>query len=435
MDLDEEHRPVRPAAAGSTTPRRAAVAALVGTTIEYFDFALYAVSATTLAKVFFVPGDEGAALLATFLVFAVPFLFRPLGGMVFGHLGDRFGRRGVLIASVVLMGCASGLIGLLPGYASIGLAAPFLLFVLRSVQAVSAGGELAGASAFAVEHAAPDRRGLHGSAVGVGVLLGTSLASGVAALVGLLVPADQMLTWGWRIPFLLAIPLTVVALLIRLRLEDTPAFTRVAARGAVVGNPLRLVVIREWRPLLQVTGLGVAYTVGAFFSTGFIFAYLSTYLGHSTAFASAFTGLVIVAGIPCIPLFGYLSDRVGRRKIMFAAFTWYLVFAIPLMYFMDTDSVVLLALAYFAINLPYTALLAIGTTVFAELFPAEVRYSGTALGINLFALVGGATPYLATLSIEATGDLRAPALLIVAAAVISLLTLRTVRETSRSPLR
>lgn len=418
----------------ATARRRAVAASLAGTVIEYFDFALYAVSATTLAKVFFVGSDPSAALLATFAVFAVPFLFRPLGGVLFGYLGDRAGRRGVLVATVVTMGCASGLIGVLPTYASAGVAAPILLFVLRSLQAISAGGELAGASVFAVEHAHAPRRGLYGSAVGAGVLLGTSLASGVAALVNGLLSAEQMISWGWRLSFLLAVPLTLVALVIRIGLEDTPAFRQVAARKAVVRNPVGAVISRNWRVLVQVAGLGVAYTVGAYFSTAFIFAYLNTYLGRSAGFTSTFTGLVILAGIPCVPLFGHLSDRFGRKKVMGVAFVWYVLLAIPLVYLMDTGSVAVLAIASFAVNLPYVALLGVGTTAFVELFPTEVRYSGAALGINVFALVGGATPYLATLLIEVTGDVHVPAYLLVAAGLISLLVLRTIRETGGSPL-
>ncbi|WP_072807436.1 MFS transporter [Rhodococcoides yunnanense] len=417
-----------------TQSRRAMVATLVGTTVEYYDFALYAVSASILAKVFFSAEDSGTALLSTFMVFSIPFVLRPLGGVIFGHLGDRLGRRGVLIATVVMMGTASGLIGVLPSYAAAGVLAPVLLFLLRALQALAAGGELPGAATFAAEHAQQGRRGFYSSGVGVGVLLGTSLASGVAALVNISLSDAQMIEWGWRILFLSALPLTLAALILRLSLDDTPSFASAAAKEAVVRNPIVSVVRDHWRPLIRVALLGIGYAVGAYFSTGFMFAYMTNYLGHTSTFTSVFAGIIIALGIPCIPLFGRLSDRIGRRPVMGAAFVWYVVMTIPLVSVMGSGSTALLAVAYFAMNLPYVALLAVASTTFVELFPTEVRYSGAALGINAFALVGGATPYLATLSIEVSGNIRAPAVLIVVAAIISLLAFRTLPETSRLSL-
>jgi MFS transporter, MHS family, proline/betaine transporter len=416
--------------------RRAIVGASVGNLVEWFDFAVYGYLAATLGAVFFPSEDPTISLLSSFAVFGVAFFARPLGGFFFGPLGDRIGRQSTLAAVIILMSFATFAIGFLPGYAAIGIWAPLLLVFLRLVQGFSAGGEFGGASAFLAEYSPDDRRGflvswIEFSAVG-GFLLGA--ASVLLLTTGL--GEDVMSSWGWRIPFLLAGPLGLIGLYIRLRLEDTPEFRALEQAGEVSRSPLQETVTQNWQPILQVVGLVIIQNAGFYIVLTYMPTYFSEELGFSSTSSSLSAVLTLLVAMALIPPLGALSDRVGRRPLLAASCVGFALLSYPLFLLMNQKSLFAAGLAHVALG----ALLAIflSTTIAAltELFPTRVRYGGFSIGYNIsVAVFGGAAPFFATWLISVTGNPLSPAFYLIAAAVATLITLATITETARTPLR
>ena len=296
-----------------STLRRAIVGAAVGNTVEWFDFATYSFLATTLAVVFFPPGNPTAALLSTFAVFAAAFFVRPLGGLFFGPLGDRIGRQRVLATVIILMSISTFVIGLLPSYATIGILAPTLLVLARCLQGFSAGGEFGGASTFLAEYSPDDRRGFLVSWLEFSTLIGFVLGSTMVLVLTSVLPEDAMISWGWRVPFLLAGPLGVVGLYIRLRLEDTPEFRALEESGEVSGSPLLETIRENWKQILQV-GRPRHYPERRLLRrTELHDNLLSGPLGFSATTGALSTTLTLLVGMALIPPLGALSDRVGRK--------------------------------------------------------------------------------------------------------------------------
>jgi MFS transporter, MHS family, proline/betaine transporter len=416
--------------------RRAIVGASVGNLVEWFDFAVYGYLAATLGAVFFPSEDPTISLLSSFAVFGVAFFARPLGGFFFGPLGDRIGRQSTLAAVIILMSFATFAIGFLPGYAAIGIWAPLLLVFLRLVQGFSAGGEFGGASAFLAEYSPDDRRGflvswIEFSAVG-GFLLGA--ASVLLLTTGL--GEDVMSSWGWRIPFLLAGPLGLIGLYIRLRLEDTPEFRALEQAGEVSRSPLQETVTQNWQPILQVVGLVIIQNAGFYIVLTYMPTYFSEELGFSSTSSSLSAVLTLLVAMALIPPLGALSDRVGRKPLLAASCVGFALLSYPLFLLMNQESLFAAGLAHVALG----ALLAIflSTTIAAltELFPTRVRYGGFSIGYNIsVAVFGGAAPFFATWLISVTGNPLSPAFYLIAAAVATLVTLATIIETARTPLR
>jgi MHS family proline/betaine transporter-like MFS transporter len=323
--------------------KRIAWGGAVGSAMEFYDFAVYGYLASTLAVVFFPRQDDTAALLSTFAVFAAAFLLRPIGGVVFGHIGDRLGRKKVLAFTVLAMATTTFVIGLLP-------VAPLLLLLLRCTQGLLAGGEIAGAVSYVAEAANPHRRGILCSTTEMGALAGFLVASGVVAALNAVLSADQLADWGWRIPFLLALPAGVVGRYIRSRLEDSPAFERVRHRDAIAKVPLAE-ALRDYPAVLKALALPVADFAGYYL----VFLYMATYLKRDVHLPATTAGwlttLAIVIAILALPVFGRLTDRWGRRAVLGGSAAGYLVLTLPLFLLIGTGHVLVVAAALIVLAL------------------------------------------------------------------------------------
>ncbi|MCV7155102.1 MFS transporter [Mycolicibacterium pyrenivorans] len=424
----------RKAAPGAV--RKAVRGAAIGNTVEWFDFAIYGFLATYIADKFFPPGDDTAALLNTFAIFAAAFFMRPLGGLFFGPLADRIGRQRVLALVILLMSASTLAIGLVPSYQSIGVLAPILLLLLRCLQGFSAGGEYGSGACFLAEYASDRYRGFVVSflvwSVVVGFLLGSVTVTGLEALLS----ESAMNSYGWRIPFLIAGALGAVGLYIRLKLRDTPEFEALRDEGEVSSSPLKEAVTTSWRSILQIIGLVVIHNVGFYV----VFTFLPSYFTETLEFSKidAFVSITVasVVAIVLIPPLGALSDRIGRKPLLISGAIGFAVFAYPLFLLLNTGSLPAAITAHAALAAIESVFVSASLAAGAELFATKVRSSGYSVGYNLsVAVFGGTAPYVATWLVARTGNELAPAYYVIAAAVVTLLTVMTMRETARRPLR
>ncbi|WP_029117217.1 MFS transporter [Mycobacterium sp. URHB0044] len=416
--------------------RKAITGASIGNAVEWFDFAIYGFLATYVAANFFPAGDDTAALLNTFAIFAAAFFMRPLGGFVFGPLGDRIGRQRVLAIVILLMSAATVAIGLLPTYAAIGVGAPLLLLFFRCLQGFSAGGEYGGGAVYLAEYAAPQRRGLVVTFMAWSGVVGFLLGSVTVTVLQAALPAAAMQSYGWRIPFLLAAPLGLVGLYIRLRLDDTPEFTELSTRDEVAKRPLHEAVTTSWLPILQVIGLFLIFNVGYYVVFTFLPTYLIKTLQYSkTASFTSVTLASLVALILILPL-AALSDRVGRRPMLIAGSALFAVLSYPLFLLLNSGSLASAITAHCMLAAIESVYVSTAVTAGVELFSTRVRYSGFSIGYNVaVAGFGGTTPYVVTWLTTSTGNVLAPAFYLTAAAAVSLATVFALRETAGQPLR
>lgn len=394
--------------------KKATGVAAFGTFIEYYDFSVYGYVAATLSVVFFPSDNPTIGLLNTLLVFGSAFLVRPLGALYFGRLGDRVGRRTSLIASIGLMSAAAALTGLLPGYAQIGVAAPILLVVFRMLQGFSTGGEIGGAASYIREWAEPSKRPFYISFIPGVAQLGKGGAAAMAALAASLLPADMMEAWGWRIPFLLAVPLGILCLYLRLSVEDSPEFTAAKTAETNTASPLKRLWADHRAPLLKVVGISTVQNVGTYIGTVFIAVYLSTSLDFSKGQASTIVLFAVLSASVLIPVVGYFGSRVGGKKLLLMAYTAYIVVTIPSFLLMGLGSFPVAIAGLLLGMVPY-ALCQVGTySSMTEFFPVQVRHSGVAFGHSIGAVIGGgAGPYVSTWLIDATGNILIPAFILV----------------------
>lgn len=415
--------------------RKVLTASFVGNFVEWFDYASYGYFATVIAHAFFPDIAPTSALLATFAVFAISFVIRPLGGIIWGAIGDRVGRRTALSWSILIMSGATTLIAVLPSYHQVGMLAPVLLLLVRMIQGFSAAGEYAGATSFIAEYSPIRRRGLYTSIVpastAAGLLAGSLMAAGLFALLS----EDQMQSFGWRLPFLLALPMGVIGLYIRLRLEDTPKFRELEEAHHIERTPVRE-LFRHYRPQIAIAlGVTCLNAVGFYLILSYMPTYLSTELGMGHAESSLSTSISLAAYIFLIFLMGILSDRFGRKTALIAASILFMVLTVPLFGLLDAASFVTIVL----IQIAFSALLSIndGTLpcFLSEIFPTRVRYSGFAFSFNTGnALFGGTAPFMATWLIGLTGSKLAPAWYLVVAAGLALVAMLMARETAGRPL-
>lgn len=412
--------------------KKATAVAAFGTFIEYYDFSVYGYVAATLSIVFFPSDNPTVSLLNTFLVFGSAFVVRPLGALFFGRLGDRAGRRVSLVASIGLMSLAAALTGLLPGYATIGVAAPILLVILRMLQGFSTGGEIGGAASYIREWAPKDRRSLYISFIpGVGVF-GKACAAGMAALAASLVPEDSMEAWGWRLPFLLAVPLGLLCLYLRLKIEDTPEFRDTDVTERTNRKPLKELMADHRGPLTKVMAISTVQNVGTYVGTVFVASYLSTVLDFSEGQAATIVLLAVLTAAVFIPLCGQLGSRLGGKRVLIVSYIAYIALTIPSFLLMGRGSVGL-AIAGLVLGMVPYALCQAGTyTVMPEFFPVQVRNTGVAFGHSIGAVIGGgAGPYVSTWLIDATGSTLVPAYILVAFGLFGLaLALGAVRRST-----
>jgi MFS transporter, MHS family, shikimate and dehydroshikimate transport protein len=417
-------------------PARTVVAATVGTAMEMYDFVLYGTaSALVFNQLFFPQADPVVGTLASLATFGVGFAARPIGGIIFGNLGDRIGRKWVLIITMMGMGVISTLIGLLPTYAAIGVAAPILLVVLRLLQGVAMGGEQGGAFVMAAEAGGrrSDRRGFLGSWPGVGMAGGLVLATLILGAFANL-DAEQFLAWGWRVPFLLSLVLVAIGLAVRLSVPESTVFEAVKKEGKAARAPMLEVLRRHWKPLLLVIGMKSGETAAFFLIATFSIAYGSQFVGLERA--DILNAVLVAALIEMVllPVWGAVSDRIGRRPVMLFGALFLVLFSVPFFLLINTASLPLVYLALgLAMGLGHAPLAAPVGAFFAELFTTRVRLSGVSLGVQgASTLAGGFTPLIATALLAATGTFWPIAVYIAALALISAISTLIAREPMRN---
>jgi MFS family permease len=400
--------------------RQVAAATFVGTAIEWYDFFIYgAAAALVFGPQFFPNFSPVAGVLAAFGTFAAGFVARPVGGMVFGHFGDRYGRKRALVASLLLMGVGTLLIALLPNYAQIGVAAPLLLVALRCLQGLAVGGEWGGAVLMAMEHAPPGRRAFYSSFPQMGNPSGIILANMVFLVVTTTLGPAQFAAWGWRIPFLLSAVLVVVALIVRLRLEESPVFTRARERGALRRMPVLDVLRTSPGRILLGTGVTVAPAAIGYLFSVYLLAYGTTRLGHPQQTLLLFVTIGAVAYLACAFVAGRIADRVGPKRIFFVSMGLSLVAPSLCFLLFDSGSTAGALVALVILGVLLGLMVAVQAIIVSRAFRAALRYSGASLAYQLGAVIGGLTPLLATAIFAATGSSQAVAGYIVALVVVS----------------
>ena len=379
--------------------RRVLIASLVGSAIEWFDFFLYG-SATAIVfnRLFFPAADPLVSLMLAYLSFALPFFIRPLGGIIFSHIGDRIGRKRTLVLTLSLMGGGTTLIGFLPTYAMIGVAAPCMLIFLRLIQGIGLGGEWGGAVLLAFEYAPPERRGLFGSIPQAGVTIGMLFSTMFIGLASLL-PDDQFLAWGWRVPFILSAGLVALGLWIRNGIDETPQFKKLQSEGEVARFPVGELLRNYRREVLTAVLVKFGETGSFYMFAVFLVSYATTNLGYSrpTALTAIAVGALIATFT--IPLCGLLSDRIGRRPVFLAGSVGLIAFSAPYFWLLSQRSTVCILIAsIIAIGLIWPLVTATLSSLLAEMFQPRVRYSGISFGYQIGgALVGGTAPLVGTL--------------------------------------
>jgi metabolite-proton symporter len=393
------------------TLRRVGFSSFIGAMIEWYDFFLYGqAAALVFGQVFFPGGDPLVGTLAAFATFAVGFGARPIGGVIFGHLGDRIGRKSALVATLFLMGIATFLIGLLPTYAVIGVWAPVLLVVLRLLQGVAAGGEWGGAVLMLTEHAPPRRRGFYGAwpqmASSAALILATGLMYGMSEALG----DEQFLTWGWRVPFLVSFLLIFVGIFIRLRIPESPEFERLKKDEQIAKRPVVDAVRTEWRSILLVIGMRAAENVCGYLVSVFALSYATNNLGLAASLGLLANMLAAAVQFVVTPLYGALSDRIGRKPVYLLGAGLHVALAFPFFALVQTRNVPLILIAWvLGYAIANGALFATQPALFSELFGAKVRYSGISIGYQFSAMIaGGLAPFVATALVAWAGGATWP---------------------------
>jgi MHS family shikimate/dehydroshikimate transporter-like MFS transporter len=420
-----------------TTPGKVAFASFIGTTIEWYDFFIYGTAAAlVLGKLFFPSTDPLVGTVAAFATFGVAFVARPVGALIAGHIGDRVGRKSILVASLMLMGVGTLLIGLLPGYETIGVWAPILLTLLRVVQGLGLGAEWSGAVLMATEHAPAGKRGLYGSWPQIGVPAGSLLATATFAIVSA-TTGDAFATWGWRIPFLLSAVLVAVGLIIRLRLVESPSFELVKAKDDIAKLPITEVLRDYPRNVALAIGARFSDTLIFYIVTVFVLSYATGTLGVPRSVV--LTGVLIGSALELavMPLMAALSDRVGRRPVFLGGAGFAVLFAFPFFWLVDTGSTPAIWAAIVLMLIGgHAPTYATSAALLTEMFPTRIRMSGTSISYNISSMLAAApAPLIATALLGWSGGSSWPvAAYVLLGAVLAFVSVYLVRETFRTDL-
>ncbi len=420
---------------GKALLRKAIGASAIGNATEWYDYGVYAATATYLTHAFF-PGDLGS--IGTMLGFAISFVLRPLGGMIWGPIGDRIGRKSVLAITILLIAGATALIGVLPTHAVAGVWAPILLIALRVVQGFSTGGEYGGAATFMAEYSPDNKRGKYGSLLEFGTLAGFSAGTAIVLLLEVLLTDDQMQTWGWRIPFLIALPLGLIGLYLRSQLEDTPVFQELDKRDEITGNAytrFKDLLVNYWKPILIMFGMVIALNVANYT----LLAYQPTYLKETIGLSESSGSTVVLIGqlamMAVIPFFGAASDKTGRKPMWWISLIGLFVLALPL-YWLMGKGFVWAIVGFVILGLFYVPQLSTISATFPAMFPTQVRYAGFAISYNVAtAAFGGTAPLVNDAVVSDTGWNLFPAVYMMGACLIGMVALVFLKETAGASLR
>ena len=416
-----------------TQVRRAAMASTIGTTIEWYDFFLYnTAAALVFPHLFFPESSAYAGAMQSFATYFVGFAARPIGAAIFGHWGDRIGRKTTLIITLLVMGLASAVIGIMPGTATIGIAAPLLLVFLRVLQGIAVGGEWSGSVLLTMEWGDQKRRGLLGSFAQVGVPVGLVLGTGGMTLLSATMSEEAFDSWGWRIPFLASLILVAVGLVIRLRILETPMFAKVLKQGKTATAPVKDAIKHHWREILLSAGVRFAEQMPFYLFTTFVLTYVVQVHHYSKTFILSAVLVGATVELAAIPFFSHLSDSVGRKKVYTAGAVAAGVFAFPYFYVLTHGSSVSIFVVIVLSMIIHAMMYGPQAALIGESFPTHLRYGGAGLGYQLASVfAGGPAPLLATWLLHETGTPYSISVYIVIAAVITVICCRALADRSR----
>ncbi|MFC6882644.1 MULTISPECIES: MFS transporter [Actinomadura] len=423
--------------ADESSVRKAVLASAMGNCVEWFDFGVFSAGVMTsiVGTVFFPPDEGGNATLRSFALIAAAFLARPFGGLFFGPMGDKLGRKRVLAITIILMSGSTFVIGILPGYHTIGVAAPLLLLAVRLIQGFSTGGEYGGAATMIAEYAPTNRRGFFGSFLELGTLSGYIMGAGLVLLINLILGSEAMHDWGWRIPFLVALPLGLVGLYVREKIEDTPTFQNMEEAGEKAKSPLKETLLHSWERILMLIGIVFLLNIADYTLLTFMPSYLIDFLGLADVSSQLITIGVEAAMILVILPLGHLSDRIGRKPLLLTAAIGYIVLAWPAFALMQLHNPAGVAVGYAIIGGLLVLMLAVVGATFPAMFPTKVRYGAFAIGYNIStSLFGGTCAVLVGSLIDATGSNYVPAFYLMLAGLVALVPILRIPETARVPI-
>lgn len=417
--VQDKTRPLTPA-----DTKRAATSGFVGTLIEYYDFSLYGYMALVIAPLFFPSGDTTTSLLAALAVFGTAYLVRPLGGIVFGHIGDKHGRKTALLGTLICMGIGSTLMGLLPTFEQAGYTATALLVLVRLLQGFSAGGEVGGSATFISESTPVHLKATFGAFTPMGATGGFALAAAVAGAVTALTTAEQMSSWGWRIPFLLALPLTLLCIWARTRIKETYQSDPKKKEH----SPLAALFRMQPKALLQSTAISAATNGTAYIGLTYMSIHLITQLGYPRSSVYWVATLAIGISAIAMPLGGYIGDKIGLRRLMLVGLIGYILLTWPMMALMG-HGLGIATIAYIILMLNTVATQVSAYTLLPLLYSPQYRYTGVATGWNFGVIIaGGTAPYVAVMLVQLTGNKLSPALFVITAAIIGLVGILSIKR-------
>jgi metabolite-proton symporter len=425
-----------PAAKAPSSVRKVIVASLIGTSLEWYDFFIYGTAAALVFNQLFFPTFEPlVGTLLAFTTYAVGFIARPLGGLVFGHYGDRIGRKNVLVVTLLLMGIATFAIGLLPTYATIGVWAPILLVALRFLQGLGLGGEWGGAVLMTLESGGANRRGLNASWPQVGVPIGLLLANGILALMGAVTDEPAFLSWGWRVPFLLSGLLVLVGLWIRMTIAESPLFREVEESHTKAGAPIMEVLRHYPKQVLLAIGARVGVDVAFYTFVLFITTYVATYLKLPRNYALNAVLIAAAVQVLLIPFFGSLSDRFARRPVYLAGAIGAAVWVFVFFALLDTGQFLLIVLATVVALVFHAAMYGPQAAFISEMFPTRVRYTGASMGYQLAGIIGGAlAPIISVALLDRFDTSIAVSVYVLAMLLVTIICVLIAPETSKIDL-